>query len=268
MEEADELVPDPDARGLLDLTNRAWVNLDPKIWTMSLTLISLDVSYNHLHDIPPQIGELVLLKEFRASFNKLVAIPPEMGRLKRLRKLIVNGNRISQIPEDIGRLELLEELVLSENSIELLPGTISKMAALRILKLQNNKIKKLPCELAEVLTLEILDCSNNKNLSMIPPATRGDTEGILFICRIHRDYKTLMEEMNVTNTDLSKHAQYLEHEQLILKETIGDFKIKIDDLRRHIPKRVLKKIDKEMEKEAAGEARGITATCDDYCAIM
>jgi hypothetical protein len=34
MEEEDEIVPHPDIRGLLDLTNRAWVHLDPIIWTM------------------------------------------------------------------------------------------------------------------------------------------------------------------------------------------------------------------------------------------
>jgi hypothetical protein len=34
MDEADELVPAPDKRGFLDLTNRAWIQLDPVIWTM------------------------------------------------------------------------------------------------------------------------------------------------------------------------------------------------------------------------------------------
>jgi hypothetical protein len=34
MEEEDELIPQPDFRGFLDLTSRAWVNLDPVLWTM------------------------------------------------------------------------------------------------------------------------------------------------------------------------------------------------------------------------------------------
>ena len=29
MEADDDLVPEPNSRGYLDLTNRAWVNLDP-----------------------------------------------------------------------------------------------------------------------------------------------------------------------------------------------------------------------------------------------
>jgi len=34
MEQTDELVPNPDSKGYLDLTNRAWVNLDTSIWGM------------------------------------------------------------------------------------------------------------------------------------------------------------------------------------------------------------------------------------------
>jgi len=56
MEANDELVPLPDSKGFLDLTSRAWVNLDPVIWTMNLTLVTLDISYNHIIEIPPQIG--------------------------------------------------------------------------------------------------------------------------------------------------------------------------------------------------------------------
>jgi Leucine-rich repeat (LRR) protein len=98
----------------------------------------------------------------------------------------LNGNRISSIPEELGRLDSLEELNLSENSIEEIPMSIAQMGSLRILKLQNNRLTRLPSEIAELLTLEVLDCSGNKKLDMIPPMWLGDTEGILFILRIHR----------------------------------------------------------------------------------
>jgi hypothetical protein len=178
----------------------------------SLTLITLDISYNHIVELPPQIGDLVLLKyvkcyphwrcpvayvtlifrELRASFNKLASIPPDFGRLKRLRKLVLNGNRITAIPDELGRLDSLEELILSENSIEEIPMSIAQMGSLRVLKLQNNKLTKLPSEIAELLTLEVLDCSGNKKLDMIPPMWLGDTEGILFILRIHRGNSCFM----------------------------------------------------------------------------
>ncbi len=90
----------------------------------------LDLSYNQIHELPPQIGngvriqttvaqkvtkmffiffqlslgELALLRELRAAFNKLTSVPTEIGKLKRLRKLVINGNKIKILPVEIGRL--------------------------------------------------------------------------------------------------------------------------------------------------------------------
>lgn len=125
-------------------------------------------------------------RELRASFNKIVNIPPEIGKLKRLRRLVLNSNRIKKLPNEIGRLDMLEELIVSENVLEEVPHTIATMSTLRILKLENNKLKALPYELADVVTLEEVNCANNPELEMLPPPWRGDSESILFICRIHR----------------------------------------------------------------------------------
>eukprot|EP01035_Chromulina_nebulosa_P019210 gene19210-25061_t len=255
MDEEDELVPDPDDRGLLDLTNRAWVHIDPIVFKMSMKLVTLDISYNHITEIPAQIQELVLLRELRASFNKISSIAPEIGKLKRIKRLYLNSNRLTIIPSEIGRLDSLEELILSENSIEEIPDTLALMSALRILKLQNNYLSSIPGELSNIFTLEEIDCSNNRNLTMIPHSWRGDTESILFICRIHRDYNTKMEEMVATNNDLSKHSQFLEQEQLIMREKIGDLKHQIDQVISFLPKRAKQKYDLAL-KQAADEAAG------------
>ena len=105
MDEDDELVSAPDERGFLDLTNRAWVNLDSRCWAFPFQLFTLDVSYNHIEELPPQIGDLVMLRyislfmihddhrthlsqhpfeylhnrELRAAFNKLTYLPKEIG---------------------------------------------------------------------------------------------------------------------------------------------------------------------------------------------
>lgn len=34
MEDDDDLVPEVDGRGVLNIANRAWVKLEPDIWTM------------------------------------------------------------------------------------------------------------------------------------------------------------------------------------------------------------------------------------------
>lgn len=62
MEDDDELIPSPDERGCLNISNRAWVNLDPSIWEMSLKIVKLDLSYNHMVEIPSQIKEMIMLR--------------------------------------------------------------------------------------------------------------------------------------------------------------------------------------------------------------
>ena len=75
----------------------------------------------------------------------------------------------------------------------------------------------LPFEIGEILTLEEVDCANNKELSMLPPAWRGDTESILFVLRIYRDNLARIDELTQANADLTKHSQYLEQEQMVMK---------------------------------------------------
>jgi len=174
-----------------------------------------------------------------------------------LRRLYLNGNRLRSLPVEIGRLQLLEELVLSENNLEEIPSSITGIAALRVLKLQANKLKILPYDLAEVQTLEELDCSNNESLEMVPKPWRGDTESILFICRIHRTYRIRMDEMTKTNEDLVKHSQFLEQEQLLYKENIIELKNEIGDLKRSMTKTALLKYERDAKISSERSATAI-----------
>ena len=175
------------------------------------------------------------------------------------------NNRLKTIPSEIGRLEMLEELVLSENKIEDLPHTVSLMVNLRVLKLQNNKLRTIPYEIAEILTLEELDCSNNDYLEMVPAKWRGDTESVLFTCRVHRDYNIKMEEMLITNSDLVKHSQFLEQEQLAQKELILELRQKIRDVERLLPKKIAKKY---AEAEAAKLVTDAQKEQKKSCSVM
>ena len=125
-------------------------------------------------------------RELLASFNKISILPPTIGKLKRLRRLVLNNNKLKYLPEDIGQLENLEEFVLSENSLEEIPQSIALMSNLKILKLANNRLRKIPFEVADILTLEEIDCTNNATLDDVPAKWRGDTESVLFTCKVHR----------------------------------------------------------------------------------
>mmetsp|Transcript_15957 Transcript_15957/g.21985 ORF Transcript_15957/g.21985 Transcript_15957/m.21985 type:complete len:274 (-) Transcript_15957:1816-2637(-) len=244
MDDEDDLVPQPDEKGAINLSNRAWVNLDPHLWTLSDRIVKLDLSYNHITEIPSQIGEMIMLRELVASFNKIVRIPKEIGTLKRLKKLYLNSNRLKKLPEEVGLLEMLEELIVSENSLEMLPSNVSKMANLRILKVSNNKLKKIPYDLAELLTLEVIDCANNPELSAVPLKWQGDTDSVLFTCRLHRDYSVQLEEVTKSNNELSKHSQFMEQENLIMKERVMNLQTEIDEIRLNIPKNIALKLEK------------------------
>lgn len=277
MEDDDELIPPLDIRGMLDLTNRSWVNLDSHVWTLSKKIVILDVSYNNITSFPAELGDLFVLRELRASFNKIHTIPPEIGRLKRLKKLILNSNKLKTLPPDLCRCEALEDLVVSENVLEEMPQAMAGLIALRTLKLQNNRLKTLPYELADVVTLEDIDVSGNEPLTLVPKAWVGDTASLLFIIRIHRDYQLQLEDMRQTNTDMVKHSQYLEQEQLLMRERAVKMREDITKLRAALPLYKLMLFDREAKiaqsragdeeegDEGGGDALGSSGG---RCAVM
>ncbi|CAM9937415.1 unnamed protein product [Ectocarpus sp. 12 AP-2014] len=220
MEEVDELVPHPDSNGLLNLTHRAWVLLDSVIWTMKRELIVLNVSFNNIEYLPPELGDLVLLKELDISCNKIEALPLEVGKCIRLRKLKANGNYVEGVPAELGHCSLLEELILSENKLEEIPGSLANLKALRVLRLQNNRLKTLPYALGAVITLEELDCAGNADLDVVPPALHSDTAMILWVCRLHKDHAEDAEQLQRLNDALENKAQKIEETKLRLKEEI------------------------------------------------
>lgn len=148
-------------------------------------------------------------RELIGSFNKIREIPPEIGKLRRLKRLVLNSNRIKTIPEEIGYLEMLEEFTVSENSVEELPRTIAKMVNLRILRLSSNKLRDIPFEVADILTLEEFNCANNPNLEMVPAKWRGDTESVLFTCRVHRGEGKKISCCHCSYLNSSVHFDYL-----------------------------------------------------------
>lgn len=62
MEEYDELLQQPDDRGVLDMSHRAWRIIDDSVWGWHEKLITLNVSFNDLPAIPKEIGLCSLLQ--------------------------------------------------------------------------------------------------------------------------------------------------------------------------------------------------------------
>ena len=108
MEEFEDLVPQPDEDGRMELTYRAWIEVDDVVFTMARTLIYLDISFNSITFIPEELGDLYQLKLFNCSCNQIDALPNTLGRLIKLQTLKANGNHIKIIPNTIGKCKSIK----------------------------------------------------------------------------------------------------------------------------------------------------------------
>ena len=58
-----------------------------------------------------------------------------------------------------------------------------------------------------------------------------------------------MDEMSKTNDDFTKHSQFLEQEQLLLKENLLDLQNDIKDLHHYMTKPAIAKYEKDTGKK-------------------
>ncbi len=115
----------------------------------------------HLVSLPPQIGNLLGLRDLNLSDNCLGKVPREIGNLISLTRLDLSGNRLKALPPTIGQLGLLEQLDVSSNAIGSLPSEITDLVKLKDLKLRKNQLKALPPTIGKLNLLEQLDVSSN-----------------------------------------------------------------------------------------------------------
>mmetsp|Transcript_17455 Transcript_17455/g.45373 ORF Transcript_17455/g.45373 Transcript_17455/m.45373 type:complete len:216 (-) Transcript_17455:548-1195(-) len=183
MEEFDDLVPTPDEDGGLELSYRGWAQIDDVVWTMGRELVSLNVSFNAIESLPPELGDLHLLRELNIACNKLQTLPKQIGKLRQLRVLKINGNQIQSIPDDIGQCNHIERLYAGENRLPSFPATVENMKGLEILQLSNNDLTSIPPALCLIETIKEIDLGNNPGLQhMIPSKLQDNTEFILWMC--------------------------------------------------------------------------------------
>ena len=126
--------------------------------------------------IPPQIGNLTELKEFRMDESNLIGtIPKEIGDLKNLEVLTLSKNHLSgRIPKELGQLENLETLYLHHNLLsEDLPKELGQLENLKKLSLAYNKLRgTIPKEFENLKNLSSLNLKKNTYLDTKTLPTR------------------------------------------------------------------------------------------------
>ena len=129
-------------------------------------LQNLDLSYNNIQHVPPEIGDHKLLQKLNLSFNKISILPPTIGELLNLQDFIFCDNLIQCLPEEITNCHNLESLCGFKNYIRNLPEDIDKMKSLRFLELDDNEIESLPDNICYLSQLTKINLQENFLLSL------------------------------------------------------------------------------------------------------
>ncbi|XP_077639992.1 leucine-rich repeat protein 1 [Lonchura striata] len=126
-------------------------------------LRKLDLSHNHIKQLPATLGDLVCLQELDLHDNHLEAFSGALcssGLQKSLQLLDLSQNQIQALPIEFCQLRGLVQLRLDDNALLRLPCRIGQLSRLRFLSAARNKLPFLPWDFRR-LSLENLDLFGN-----------------------------------------------------------------------------------------------------------
>ena len=219
MDDEDEIVVNDD--GCLDVRYRGWTSFDPEIWSLSKTILTLDVSFNCLESLPQEIGRLSQLHTLDCSCNRIRELPDCISKLRRLKTIRANSNRLKSIPYGIGNCRRVEVIILSENAIETLPDSLGECQNLREIDLKNNHLIHIPLTLANLSdTIERIDVSHNTKLSAIPEKIRNDTEVIMWLLNIHHKNSNKVNEIKLSMKEMENLCLEIKEETISVNNSV------------------------------------------------
>ncbi|NXQ20409.1 LLR1 protein, partial [Peucedramus taeniatus] len=126
-------------------------------------LRKLDLSHNHIKQLPATLGDLVCLQELDLHDNHLEAFSGALcssGLQKSLQLLDLSQNQIQALPLEFCQLRGLVQLRLDDNALLRLPCRIGQLSRLRCLSAARNKLPFLPSDFRN-LSLDNLDLFGN-----------------------------------------------------------------------------------------------------------
>ena len=132
-----------------------------EIFELASTLEYLDLSNNHLTELPADFACLKNLKIAFFSNNDFTQFPAVLGACPNLEMIGFKTGKISVVPENAFPAKL-RWLILTNNQLTELPASIGKCRNMQKLMLAGNKLKALPPELAACYRLELLRIAANE----------------------------------------------------------------------------------------------------------
>ncbi|XP_054994659.1 leucine-rich repeat-containing protein 40 [Sorex araneus] len=157
---------------LLDYSDKQATSIPDEVFdaVKSNVITSVNFSKNQLCDIPKRIVELKeTVSDVNVGFNKLSLIPPELCMLQKLTFLDLRNNILSSLPEEMDSLIRLQTINLSFNRFKILPDVLYRLPALETILISNNQVGSVdPQKMKAMENLMTLDLQNN-DLLQIPP---------------------------------------------------------------------------------------------------
>ncbi|NXK41817.1 LLR1 protein, partial [Piprites chloris] len=127
-------------------------------------LRKLDLSHNHIGQLPAALGDLPCLQELDLRDNHLESFSAALCRCPGLQRslqcLDLSQNRLRALPLEFCELRALLSLRLDDNELLRLPCRVGRLGRLRVLSAARNKLPFLPSDFRR-LSLENLDLFGN-----------------------------------------------------------------------------------------------------------
>lgn len=140
----------------------------PKSFRNLSHLCSLDLSYNTLTGILPQLFEMFIASEnslevLNLRGNKLSGSLPDFTRVSSLRKLDLTQNELNgSFPERFSRISNLDSLLLTSNELKGSVPDLTSFPLLRNLHLRDNMLHgRVPESIGQLSMLKVLVLSYN-----------------------------------------------------------------------------------------------------------
>jgi Leucine-rich repeat (LRR) protein len=125
------------------------------------TTKSIDISNQHLSEIPSEVLHCTRLQVLKARYNKLSKVSRHISNLVALILLDLRGNNLHKSIEEIGTLHSLQSLDLGQNELSELPVSLTNCTGLVTLLLDFNHFNSFPSFLSVLTKLQVLHINNN-----------------------------------------------------------------------------------------------------------
>ena len=132
-----------------------------EVFALADCLEILDLSNNHISDLPDELASLINMKILFLSSNDFEHIPAVLALCPKLEMISFKSNKLATVDEDVLPLDT-RWLILTDNKIQALPASMGKLHRLQKLALAGNRLTELPATMADCQNLELARLSANE----------------------------------------------------------------------------------------------------------